>query len=51
MVKNSWISPEVVLQYFNKELTQEFIKTTSYKDFVENYKKDSGEVLGELTLE
>ncbi|OGM26095.1 hypothetical protein A3D01_05020 [Candidatus Woesebacteria bacterium RIFCSPHIGHO2_02_FULL_39_13] len=49
--KTRWIKPDVVLNFFNKPVAQEFIKINNYKDFVEKYKKDPAEILGNLTLE
>lgn len=50
-MKAAWVKPELVLSYFNKA-TKDFLRgTNTYKNFVEKSKKDSGEVLGKLTLE
>ncbi|OGM05243.1 hypothetical protein A2715_04795 [Candidatus Woesebacteria bacterium RIFCSPHIGHO2_01_FULL_39_32] len=49
--KTKWVKPDFILNFFNKEVAPEFKKVISYKDFVENYKKDSSEILGYLTLE
>ena len=49
--KTKWVKPDIVLNFFNKPVAQEFIKINNYKDFVEEYKKDSSEILGHLTLE
>jgi len=49
--KTKWVKPDIVLNFFNKPVAQEFIKINNYKDFVEKYKKESAEILGNLTLE
>lgn len=49
--KTKWIKPDIVLNFFNKQVTPEFKKINNYKDFVEKYKKDPTELLGRLTLE
>jgi|SRR3990172_3182659 len=49
--KTRWVKPDFVLNFFNKEISPEFKKVISYKDFVENYKNGSTEILGKLTLE
>ncbi len=46
-----WIKPEIILSYFDKA-KDDFIKgVNTYKDFVEKYAVDSGEILGKFTLE
>ena len=49
--KTEWVKPDLILNFFNKEVAPEFKKVVSYKDFVENYSKDSAEILGRLTIE
>ena len=50
-VKADWVKPDLILSYFNKA-TKDFLKgTNTYKNFVEKFKKDSGEVLGKLALD
>jgi putative transposase len=49
--KTPWIKPDIILKFFNQKTIPEIVKINSYKNFVENYKKNSVEVLGELTLE
>ena len=49
--KTKWVKPNIVLNFFNKPVAQEFIKINNYKDFVKKYKKDPAELLGRLTLE
>lgn len=46
---SSWVKPHDVLHYFNS--TIDGLHVYSYKSFVEDYKSDSAEVLGALTLE
>lgn len=47
-----WVMPNTILKFFNNNNTiPEITKINTYKDFVEKYKKDSKQVLGELTLE
>lgn len=49
--KAEWVKPDLVLSYFNRA-GKDFLKgTNTYKSFVEKFKKDSGELLGKLTLE
>jgi len=49
--KTKWLKSDTILNFFNKEVALEFKKINNYKDFVENYKKDSREILEDLTLE
>lgn len=49
--KTPWVKPNIILKFFNSSIIPEIKKINSYKDFVENYKKDSSEVLENLTLE
>ena len=51
MTKTSWVQPEFILKFFNNPVIPELTKISDYKSFVENYKKDSVIVLGDLTLE
>ena len=46
--KTKWVKPGFILSFFNQVVIPE---VNSYKNFVENYKKDSAEILGRLTLE
>lgn len=49
--KAEWVKPETILSFFD-QATKDFLKeTNTYKDFVEKFKKDSQEVLGNLILE
>jgi putative transposase len=49
--KTEWINPSVILSFFDNSTIPELVKVNSYRDFVENYKKDSANFLGKLTLE
>lgn len=49
--KTEWINPSFILNFFDNSTIPELVKVNSYKDFVENYKKDSADFLGKLTLE
>lgn len=49
--KTKWIKTQSILSFFNKSTLPELKKVNSYKDFVENYKKESEEVLGDLIIE
>jgi len=49
--RTTWIKPDTILKFFDNKTIPEIIKINSYKDFIENYKKDSKQVLGELALE
>lgn len=49
--KTSWIKPDMILSFFNQATLPELKKVNSYKDFVEEYKKDSAKILGEITLD
>lgn len=49
--KTRWVTTEPVLRFFQGPKNLEFPKVNDYRSFVENYDKDSAEVLGELTLE
>lgn len=49
--KTTWIKPHYILKFFNNPVIPELTKINDYKTFVENYKKDSSRVLGELILE
>lgn len=46
-----WVKPDFILKFFESETILEVTKFNSYQKFVEKYKKDSGELLGSLTLE
>ena len=46
-----WVRPEIILNFFDKKTIPEISKINSYDKFVENYKKESREILGSLTLE
>lgn len=48
--KTEWIKPHAILQYFD-QTKADFIKTNSYKDFVEKYKKENNAILEGITLE
>src|SRR3989344_6339220 len=49
--KTSWVYPDFILKFFKDPVIPELNKVNSYKHFVENYKKDSSQVLGKLTME
>jgi len=51
LVNPSWVKKEEILAYFNGKTIPEIKKYNTYQKFVENYDKDSGAVLGRLTLE
>ena len=46
-----WIRPEVVLIFFKSQTLPLLKKYNDYRSFVEGYKKDSREILGNLILE
>lgn len=46
-----WIKPDIILKYFESQISPEFKKYSSYSNFVEGYKKDGSEIPDELTLE
>lgn len=48
--KTNWVRPDAVLAYFRSK-NNNFKNINSYKDFVDNYNKDSSEILGNLILE
>lgn len=49
--KAGWVKPDFILSYFNRA-TKDFLKgTNTYQNFVEKFKKDSGEILGKLALD
>lgn len=51
-VRNStWVKPDFILKFFEKQASPDFVKVNSYQKFVENYKKNNIEILGNLTLE
>jgi putative transposase len=45
-----WIDSKIILSFFNKKLYLEFVKTNTYKRFVENNGNDC-EIIQSLTLE
>ncbi len=49
--KTSWIKPDVVLTFFNSTTLPELEKVNKYDKFVEQSKKDSADILGDLTLD
>ncbi len=49
--KTLWVKPKEILSFFNRNNSIDFKKTSSYKDFTENYKIDSAKLLGDLILE
>lgn len=49
--KTKWINTKLILSFFDQAKLTILKKTNSYKDFVEKYKKDSKEILGDLVLE
>jgi len=50
-VNVDWVKPDILLKLFNNPTIPEIEKVQTYKNFVENYKKDSVEVLGKLILD
>ncbi len=46
-----WIKPQEILSYFHSSQRKDFKDILSYQSFVEDYKEDSCQILGELTLE
>jgi putative transposase len=49
--KTEWVKPAIVLTFFERTTIPEITNTKSYKNFVEKFKRDSGDILGKLTLE
>jgi putative transposase len=51
--KTQWLKPQFILSFFDQAKETLFQKTSfyKYKDFVENYNKESSEILGKITLE
>ena len=49
--KTKWVKPEVILSSFNQAKLPFFKKTNRYQDFVEKYKADSVQILGDLVLD
>lgn len=47
--RTSWLNPSAILSYFNQTKTIKGVNT--YREFVEAYREDSAEILGNLTLE
>ncbi|PIZ00347.1 hypothetical protein COY62_02985 [bacterium (Candidatus Howlettbacteria) CG_4_10_14_0_8_um_filter_40_9] len=47
----TWLKRKHILDYFSKHEEGDFGDYNLYKDFVEGYADDSGELLGNLTLE
>ena len=47
----NWVIPEPILAYFKNAKRQGLKDFSSYQSFVETYKEDPGEIIGELTLE
>ena len=46
-----WIKPDEILSYFKTAQNTSLNDCLSYQSFVEDYKKDSAEVLGDLVIE
>ena len=49
--KTDWLHPEEILGFFKTSQRTSFKDTLSYQSFVEDYTKDSKQVLQELTIE
>jgi putative transposase len=49
--QTSWVKPQEILGYFKSSLRKDIKNLLSYESFVQDYKEDSGEILGNLTLE
>jgi len=50
-LKNTpWVNPEIVLSFFNKNVSLEFNKTNNYKKFVED-ERNNTEILRDVVLE
>lgn len=49
--QTSWMKPQEILGYFKSSLRKDMKDLLSYESFVQDYKEDSGEILGNLTLE
>lgn len=47
----SWIKTQEILSFFEKGQRKDFKSFLSYQSFVEEYQKDSSEILGDLKLE
>lgn len=47
----SWMKPQEILDYFKSSLRKDIKDLLSYESFVQDYKEDSKEILGNLTLE
>lgn len=51
LTKTPWIKPNLILNLFNTTTIPEITKTTTYRNFVESYEKNGGEILGKLALD
>lgn len=49
--KTAWVKPNIILSYFENSPVPEIRKNNTYKDFVEKYKEDDIEIIGNLILE
>ncbi|OGM27951.1 hypothetical protein A2962_03460 [Candidatus Woesebacteria bacterium RIFCSPLOWO2_01_FULL_39_61] len=49
--KSNWLNPKLILSFFERAKIPELKRVNSYEKFVEDFKKDSAEILGEHTLE
>lgn len=49
--KTGWIHPEEILSFFRSAQKTNLKDTLSYQSFVEDYKEDSKEILGSLTID
>lgn len=47
----TWVKPEFILDYFKNNKDQYNIDKSSYKEFMEDYKYDSKEILGSITID
>lgn len=49
--KTNWLHPEEILSFFKTARKTKLIDLLSYQSFVEDYKEDSGKILGEMALD
>ena len=51
LTNTKWLKPDIVLNFFRAHAYPGFKKINSYRDFIENYDKNSAKVLGKLALD
>jgi putative transposase len=52
LAKAGWVKPDLILNYFNQTKSLPFLNIfQSYKNFVEDYRGDSKEIIGNLAIE